>query len=62
MRPGVLNCRRYPPTVLMMPIMNPITKEVTMQAASHLPAVDDEFGCGEFKPAIILINVQAENN
>ena len=48
------SCRRYPPSVMMVPMQHPITGEVTPGYQSVFPGCD--VVCGEFKekpPSIV---------
>ncbi len=46
-------CRRYPPSVILTPQMNPLSQKVEMAGISVFPRVDTKTGCGEHKTKII---------
>lgn len=49
-------CLRYPPNVLMAPAgPTTISGQVKIQMLSQFPPVSENFGCGEFKENLFLL-------
>lgn len=47
-------CRRYPPKVITVPRMNPISQDVLMEFRSVLPNILKTATCGEFKNKLMV--------